>query len=128
MYGPVPPSAQTSLGSSPSIYRDYTSPAASDTCSEDILMKNQINVHLSLLAALVISIAGAAPARAQSPARTDSRWIPYLGCWHLVTDNVRNQGIEALIRSAEQSAATPRMTVCVQPSATSTGVTMTTFA
>jgi len=94
-------------------------------------MKNTINVPPSLLAALTISfisIAVVTPARAQSPARTDPRWIPYLGCWHLVTDNVRNQGIEALIRSAEQSAATPRMTVCVQPSAISTGVTMTTFA
>src|SRR4051794_29226374 len=74
-----------------------------------------------------------APATAQTatPARADGRWTPYLGCWRLLVENVRNQGIAELIRSATQNATAPTMTVCVQPSAapaTSGGVTMTTFA
>jgi len=98
-------------------------------------MKTTNNVRIAgritaLTALLVFSAIAAAPALAQAPAplRTDGRWTPYLGCWRLVVENVRNQGIEDLIRSATEAATTPAMTVCVQPSATSTGVTMTSFA
>ena len=94
-------------------------------------MKTRIIVGITALTALVgFSVITPAPALAQTPApsRADGRWTPYLGCWRLVVENVRNQGIEDQIRAAVQNAATPTMTVCVQPSATSTGVTMTTFA
>jgi hypothetical protein len=84
----------------------------------------------TLTALLVFSALTVAPALAQTPApsRTDGRWTPYLGCWRLLAENVRNQGIEELIQSAAQRATTPAMTVCVQPAGASTGVTMTTFA
>ena len=100
-------------------------------------MTTRMNVQMTALAALLVfSAITAAPALAQTPApsRTDGRWTPYLGCWRLLVENVRNQGIEDLIRSAAQNATTPAMTVCVQPSTlaglagTSAGVTMTTFA
>jgi uncharacterized membrane protein YgcG len=84
----------------------------------------------TLTALLVFSAIATAPALAQTPApsRTDGRWTPYLGCWRLLVENVRNQGIDELIQSAVQRATTPAMTVCVQPASASTGVTMTTFA
>src|SRR5437867_9572796 len=94
-------------------------------------MTTRINVRTAALAALLLfSAVTAAPALAQtaSPSRTDGRWTPYLGCWRLLVENVRNQGIEEMIQSATRNATTPAMTVCVQPAASSTGVTMTTFA
>src|SRR6266581_334624 len=42
-------------------------------------MATMRTTHLLLVAAALLS-AGAAPARGQSAA-TDSRWLPYLGCW-----------------------------------------------
>src|SRR5947207_14346266 len=80
-------------------------------------MKTHTRARFASLAALVVFGAlSATPAMAQAtaPARTDGRWTPYLGCWNLVVENVRNQGIEDLIRSAETTAATPKRTVCVQ--------------
>ena len=98
-------------------------------------MKTTNNVRIAgritaLTTLLVFSAIAAAPALAQAPAplRTDGRWTPYMGCWRLVVENVRNQGIEDMIRAATEASTTPAMTVCVQPSTTSTGVTMTTFA
>jgi hypothetical protein len=84
----------------------------------------------TLTALLVFSAVTVAPALAQTPApsRTDGRWTPYLGCWRLLVENVRNQGVDELIQSAAQRATTPAMTVCVQPATASTGVTMITFA
>src|SRR5438477_5466005 len=100
-------------------------------------MKTHTDARFATLAALVVFGAlSATPAMAQTPTAarpltTDGRWTPYLGCWNLVVENVRNQGIEDLIRSAETTAATPKMTVCVQPANRSangsTGVVMTTF-
>ena len=58
----------------------------------------------ALTALLACSAITAAPALAQTaaPARADGRWTPYLGCWRLVVENVRNQGIEELIQSEAQ--------------------------
>jgi hypothetical protein len=79
---------------------------------------------LSTLAASAQAPASSASSQA---ARTDGRWTPYLGCWRLLAENVRNRSVEELIRSAAQSAVVPAVTVCVQPSPTSSGVTLTTF-
>jgi hypothetical protein len=76
----------------------------------------------------------AMPAPAQAPEPVDhghGRWTPYLGCWRLLAENLRNQDTADLIRSATQSATTPAVTVCVQPVSSrgaAAGVTMTTFA
>ena len=58
----------------------------------------------------------ALPADAQSP---DARWQPWLGCWELAADNVR-EGAPAAARlaenadaAAERAATSPR--VCVTP-------------
>jgi hypothetical protein len=85
-----------------------------------------------LLGMLALAVLSAIPASASAQSSTrpasDGRWTPYLGCWRLLAENVRNQNYADWIRSAA-GAATPVMTVCVQPSSASAGsVTMTTFA
>jgi len=68
------------------------------------------------------------PAQAQSMAKTDGRWTPYLGCWQLMAENVRNDGsvYDKLFGAGSQT--TPQLTVCVNPSDSTSGVTLTTFA
>src|SRR4051812_26674475 len=85
---------------------------------------------VALLAAATLCVATPTPgAFAQSVTpRTDGRWTPYFGCWRLLAENIRNQSIAEMIRSAERNAATPAVTVCVEPASTSSGVTTTTFA
>ena len=70
--------------------------------------------HKLMLAAL-LALLSSAPALAQeSPAASDSRWTPYLGCWTIVQDQYG------------QSAPVPSGTmVCAQPSGRF-GVTVTT--
>lgn len=81
---------------------------------------------LGMLAmAIAFSAATAGAQGSAAPARRfDARWTPYLGCWRLLQENVRTDGAIA----APASPAAPAITVCVQPSGTTTGVTLTTFA
>jgi hypothetical protein len=80
-------------------------------------MKTTIGV-LALAMTLV-----AARANAQAP-RFDARWTPYVGCWKLLQENVRDTAAGTALRSP----VGPAITVCVQPSTTTSGVAMTTFA
>src|SRR5947207_7859191 len=73
----------------------------------------------------------AGPAGAQAPStsaattpRFDARWTPYLGCWRLLQENV---GMESTVM-LKTTPGGPAIVVCVQPSAATSGVTMTTFA
>src|SRR5258708_3841269 len=93
----------------------------------------------TIIGMFAVTIAfGAMPAGGQGPAasgsgqsaraaatRFDARWTPYLGCWRLLQENVRAEGTAA---PAPALPAGPTITVCVQPSSTTTGVAMTTFA
>jgi hypothetical protein len=81
-------------------------------------MKTTIGM-LALAIALI-----AAPAHAQAAPRFDARWTPYLGCWKLLQENIR----DTAAGTAARSAVGPAITVCVQPSTTTSGVAMTTFA
>jgi len=86
---------------------------------------------------MAIGVLTACPAFAQAPERLDSRWTPWLGCWRLVQENVREAGPSSSIEPFAQSGTTQRTTsgsradqilVCVQPTDAGVGVTMTTFA
>jgi hypothetical protein len=75
--------------------------------------KNMIRIialSMGLLAA--VPVVGFAQA-----AGIDARWTPYLGCWRLYQDNLR----------AFDLPVSDSMMVCVAPSATSSGVTLTTY-
>jgi hypothetical protein len=85
-------------------------------------------VILTLVSLPAATAQAQAPAAPAQPALSDGRWTPYLGCWRLLAENVRDRSIQELIRSAAQQAVTPALTVCVRPSGGSSGVTMTTFA
>jgi hypothetical protein len=92
-------------------------------------MKTKIGIF-GIFAVIIAS--SAMPARAQAPPTStaavqhfDARWTPYLGCWRLLHENVRVEGATA---PAAAMPAGPKIMVCVQPSGTTTGATMTTFA
>ena len=89
----------------------------------------------SLVIAVVVLTA--CPAFAQAPDRLNSQWTPWLGCWRLVQENVRDASPPSSIESLAESAATPStrsrrnagdILVCVLPTDAGVGVKMTTFA
>jgi hypothetical protein len=92
-------------------------------------MKLKMIVGVIALAAAFIVSASAASAQSP-PLSADGRWTPYLGCWRLLPDSPRNQGMQDWFRSITETASTPPMTVCVRPSSAddAPGVIMTTFA
>ena len=72
-------STGTGLTSSRSTWRVSACPAASISCSES-------NMKSTLLVAVFALLA--MPARAQT---NDARWEPWLGCWTLAVDNLRDR-------------------------------------
>src|SRR5947208_3407256 len=90
-----------------------------------------LTVAVLAVAAPVFAQTNATPNRsgASTSSNIDGRWTPWLGCWRLSQEQVReeSQSIEAALRPATSNSAAPGMIVCVQPSG-ATGVTMTTFA
>jgi hypothetical protein len=97
-------------------------------------MKTQIGLALLLLVV-------AAPARAQTGApaarsvrggveQTDARWTPWLGCWQMFNERVRERnpaGAEAVAAAGERAlGSTSDVRVCVTPGAQPNAVTLTT--
>jgi hypothetical protein len=87
--------------------------------------------------AIAAAILTTGPAFAQTPADLDSRWTPWLGCWRLVQQDVRDaspsSSIESLAALATGQSARSRrgadeILVCVLPTDGDVGVKMTTFA
>src|SRR5262245_26423043 len=78
-----------------------------------------------VLLAVAMAAIGATPLGAQAQ-RVDGRWTPWLGCWRLLHENVRTQ--DAVPGRSADAGSSPLLTVCVEPSGTTRGVTMTTFA
>jgi hypothetical protein len=76
-----------------------------------------ITLSMGLLAAVPVMGFAQAADTAAPTGRLDSRWTPYLGCWRLYQENVRSASVPV----------SDTMMVCVAPSSTSTGVTMTTY-
>ena len=74
-----------------------------------------IALSMGLLAAVTVTGSAQSPTPS-SPARLDARWTPYLGCWRLFQDNVRESDVPV----------SDVMIVCVAPSGADPGVTMTT--
>jgi len=74
---------------------------------------------------LTCLIVGAASAGAQQ--RVDGRWTPWLGCWQMSREAIRGETF-AGVNLPARPAPGPSVVVCVQPSTTARGVTMTTFA
>lgn len=77
-----------------------------------------ITISMGLLAAVPVmgfAQTSTAPSR---PATLDARWTPYLGCWRLYQENLL----------ASDVPVSDVMMVCVTPSQTGGGVTMTTYA
>lgn len=78
---------------------------------------SNLNSRLFALAIAMVALVGP-PALAQGPSQVDSRWVPYVGCWRLVQENVSDQSVPV----------TDGMIVCVRPSGMAPGsVTMTTM-
>ena len=73
-------------------------------------------ISTSLIVLFLVPIASA-----QTPQRTDSRWAPWLGCWQLFDESVRERG---------SGRATPRtaagVAVCVSPADEPAGVRLKT--
>ena len=59
-------------------------------------MKPKMIVGVIALAAALAMSAGAASAQSPSPS-ADGRWTPYLGCWRLLPDSPRNQGMRGSV-------------------------------
>lgn len=87
--------------------------------------------------AIAVGVLTAWPVFAQAPARLDARWTPWLGCWRLVQESVREASPSSSIDPFTESGATQPATsrpgtgeilVCVQPTDAGVGVKMTTFA
>ena len=85
-------------------------------------MRTQIGLALLLLAM-------ATPARAQE---TDPRWAPWLGCWQLLNERVRDGnpgGANAVAAAGERAlGVTSDISVCVVPTPRPDAVTLTTRA
>jgi len=88
-------------------------------------MKTTIGMFALAFAVTAASAGAQAPSTsAATTPRFDARWTPYLGCWRLLQENV---GMEATVM-LKTTPGGPAIVVCVQPSAATSGVTMTTFA
>ena len=85
-----------------------------------------MRIHISLALLLV---AVAAPARAQ---QTDPRWLPWLGCWQMLDERVRDNnpsGADAVALARERRfRRTTDVTVCVTPGSQPNAVTLSTRA
>jgi hypothetical protein len=85
-------------------------------------MRTQIGLALLLLAM-------ATPARAQE---ADARWAPWLGCWQLLNERMREgnpEGAGAVAAAGERAlGVTSDITVCVAPTPRPDAVTLTTRA
>ncbi len=85
-----------------------------------------MRVHIAL--ALLV-VAAAAPARAQ---QADPRWVPWVGCWQMLDERVRDDnpsGADAVARSRERRfRGTTDVTVCVTPGSQPNAVTLSTRA
>lgn len=82
-------------------------------------IKNMIRIialSMGLLSAVTVTGFAQAPA-SSAPVRLDARWTPYLGCWRLFRENVRESDVPV----------SDVMIVCVAPSGSDPGVTMTTL-
>lgn len=73
-----------------------------------------------------IALGAASAANAQEPPRPDARWQPWLGCWELVTESARADGLDPSAPMRRQPALAGTR-VCVAPGATAEAVTLTTF-
>lgn len=87
--------------------------------------------------AIVVGLLTACPVFAQTAAPLDSRWTPWLGCWRLIQEDVRDaspsSSIEAFVQSNTTRSARSRrgadgILVCVLPTDAGVGVNLTTFA
>lgn len=85
-----------------------------------------MRTHLAIVA---LFVALATPARAQTP---DARWSPWLGCWRMLDERVREgnpSGADAVAAARERGlGGTTNITVCVSPAAQPAGVTLNTRA
>jgi hypothetical protein len=77
-----------------------------------------ITLSMGLLAAVPVMGYAQSQGPAARPARVDTRWTPYLGCWRLSQENLRSSRVPM----------SDVMMVCVSPSPGTGGVTMTTYA
>ena len=80
---------------------------------------------------LLLSAAQAA-GQAPSPSPGDARWQPWLGCWQLADESVRDKwdvSAEAAVKDRAEAPArtTSRARVCVTPAPQTSGVVVTTF-
>jgi hypothetical protein len=86
-----------------------------------------MRVHVLPLALLVVAVA--APARAQ---QADPRWAPWIGCWQMLDERVRDDnpsGADAVARARERMfRGTTDVTVCVAPASQPNAVTLSTRA
>jgi hypothetical protein len=83
---------------------------------------------LTALALLLVAV-GAIPARAQ---QADPRWTPWLGCWQMLDDRVRDNNLAGADAVADARRRTlgkrEDVTVCVTPASQSDGVLLSTRA
>jgi hypothetical protein len=87
-----------------------------------------------VLAVLALIVAAGVAANAQSPSRpapaqadgSDSRWLPWLGCWQLIADGVRDGDADP--GSIRGNVVPDDMRVCVVPVSGPTGVRMSTLS
>src|SRR5215210_6016063 len=77
-----------------------------------------ITLSMGLLAAVPVMGFAQTPTTTAGQTTAGARWSAYLGCWRLQQENVRSFAVPV----------SDVMMVCVAPSATSAGVTLTTFA
>lgn len=79
------------------------------------------------IALALVLVAVALPAHAQ---QADSRWTPWLGCWQMLDDRVRDgnpSGADAVAAArAEALGGTTNVTVCVTPASQPNAVTLST--
>lgn len=87
--------------------------------------------------AMAVGVLTTGLAFAQTPADLDPRWTPWLGCWRLVQQDVRDASPSSSIesfaelstaRSARSRRGADEILVCVLPTDAGVGVKMTTFA
>lgn len=83
---------------------------------------------MKLLALATAVVLVAVPAQAQAP--TDARWAPWLGCWELVTESVRDAGDPAALPTGRGAAPSPPLDDETRPRVCATaaqeGITFTT--
>jgi hypothetical protein len=84
----------------------------------------------ALVAGLTTTVASMAAAQSTAPPTPDSRWTPWMGCWHVAEESVQDAArlLTELAEGSPQSrTGSPGARVCVTPAANG-GATVTTMA